>query len=557
MFLAGFRSKQVLNALLRNLNTVSGAGVKSIRVENLNSRVPSDRQSDQAALRRAVIWIGLWTVLRAVYAAGFLLTPDEANYWQWGRHLAFGYHDQAPLIGWAIGFSTRIFGDNEFAVRLPTALAMGVASIHLMAFAYRWFGARTAWAVALLSQGMLLFNIGGVLSTPDGIQAAAWAGAAYHTARAFEDDSWWQWLLAGFWLGFGLLSKYTMVMFGVCGLGYGLTSPMHRHRLKSLKPYAALALACLMFAPVLWWNAAHGWNSARHVAGLGGAGQATALRLHFVADFMGSQIVLLSPVMFAAVLWAWALACRSRREPRLWPAVFCLWTSLPTVALFLLLSLHTRVYGNWPVAGYLTAGILVAVFFAPRRAAATASLPVPKPVFWAWLVGTAYAISVAVMTLVLLQTSAEALPIQPHRDLLAQELLGWDKLGAKAATMLRALPESNRAFLFAPRYQEASELAFYTPGRPATVSINRWNRPNVYDYWWQDKDLLGRNAIGVSVSPVEQLNHWQEVFQTVDPPEALPIDRGRNTAAAVKMYYLYRCYGFHGGLRHIEPHPLN
>jgi undecaprenyl-diphosphatase len=502
-------------------------------------------ENDRAAWRLALLWIGLWTVLRLVYGTLFLLTPDETNYWQWGRHLAFGYHDQAPLIGWAIGLSTRLFGDTEFAVRLPTGLAMAVASIYLVAFARRWFGARTAWAVALSSQGLLLFNVGGVLSTADGIQAAAWAGAAYHTARAFEEDSWTQWLGAGFWLGFGLLSKFTMVVFAASALGYGLFCATHRHRLRSVKPYVGIALALAMFSPVLWWNAAHGWNSARHVAGLGGAGQTALLQLKFLGDFVGSQIALLSPVVFVGMLWAWVLAFRQPWQPQSWPVVFCLWTSVPMVALFFVLSLHTRVYGNWPAAGYLTAGILVAAFFAAR------------PVFWAWLVGTAYAVSVVLLSLVLLQTSPWAIPLNPRYDRLAKELLGWDKLGAKAAAMLATMPEPKNTFLFATRYQEASELAFYTPGRPATVSINRWHRPNVYDYWWQDKDLIGQDAIGVISAPEEHLGRLLEVFRKVDPPEALPVYRGRNTTEPVKTYYLYRCYGFKGGLRYVAPRPVN
>ena len=58
------------------------------------------------------------------------------------------------------------------------------------------------------------------------------------------------------------------------------------------------------------------------------------------------------------------------------------------------------------------------------------------------------------------------------------------------------MPAPERTFIFGLRYQTASEMAFYTPGKPHTVSINRWKRPNVYDYWWTDADLLGWDAVG-------------------------------------------------------------
>ena len=49
----------------------------------------------------SIMLIGGFTIARILYAQSFLLTPDETNYWQWSRHLAWGYHDQTPMIAWA------------------------------------------------------------------------------------------------------------------------------------------------------------------------------------------------------------------------------------------------------------------------------------------------------------------------------------------------------------------------------------------------------------------------------------------------------------------------
>ena len=113
-------------------------------------------------------------------------------------------------------------------------------------------------------------------------------------------------------------------------------------------------------------------------------------------------------------------------------------------------------------------------------------------------------------------------------------------------------------FIFGVKYQIASELAFYTPGHPMTVSINRWDRPNVYDYWWQDQDLLGSNAVGV-LQDENSRKRLLEVFNNVAPPEPLVIYRPnlwerfkpQKDIKPVKTYYIYRCYGFKGGLRWI------
>ncbi len=62
--------------------------------------------SEQRYLQIAWLWTIGFTVFRLVYSGTFLLIPDETNYWQWSRYLDWGYHDQAPLIGWAIRLST-------------------------------------------------------------------------------------------------------------------------------------------------------------------------------------------------------------------------------------------------------------------------------------------------------------------------------------------------------------------------------------------------------------------------------------------------------------------
>ncbi len=494
----------------------------------------SDVPNDRAMWRQVWLWIGVGTILRLIYGSLLPLTPDEANYWQWGRHLAWGYHDQSPLIGWAIGLSTRLLGNTEWAVRLPTVLAMTVTCGYVAAFARRWFGAIVAFHATVLSQGLLLINAGGILSTADGVQAAAWAATAYHTSRAVDEHSWRQWFAAGCWLGLGLLSKLTVILFPLSILGFLLTSPTHRAHLRSAKPYTAAAVGLLLFAPVVWWNATHGWNTVRHVAWLGGVGRPLALRWNFFGEFTAAQAGLLSPLVVVALIWAWGWAWHQRRQPLAWPVIYCWWLSLPLVLMFTALSFHKRTYHNWPAMGYLMMIPIVTVLF--RR----------RPCFWRWLVGSIYAYTVLALGVVLLQTSAWALPLPAKWDLPAKELLGWDVVGHRVATLRATLPDANRAFLFALRYQHASALAFYTPGQPDTVSINRWGRPNVYDYWWRDEDLLGRNAIGMMSGGQTNTPPFAILFERVDAPEILEIRRGNRP---IKTYSLFRCYGFKGGLR--------
>lgn len=496
--------------------------------------------SEQRYLKLAWLWIIGFTVFRLVYSGTFLLIPDETNYWQWSRYLDWGYHDQAPLIGWAIRLATWMLGQNEIAVRLPSVLSIAIASAYLTAIAGRWMGGRTAFSTAVLTQAILEFNVGGLLATPDGLQAAAWAAAAYHVARAYESDTWTQWLSAGIWFGLGMLSKFTMVLFLPGAFIYGLCSPVHRRRLAGIRPYLAVLAGSLMFFPVILWNARHHWNSVRHVAFIGGADEPFTLHLNFLGDFLASQAALLSPVVFILAVWAWVRVIRKDYPPRNWLYPYLFWTSFPMIAFFVLLTLHSRVYANWPGAGYLTMAVLTAAYFGGENP--------PYRRLWNWGLAIAYAMT----ALVVVHAARPILPVPLELDRASAEIAGWDVLGKAAGKLYDQMPDPHRAFIFGLDYQMASELAFYTPGQPRTVAINRWERPNVYDYWWKDEDLLGWDGIGVTYDP-QSHTRLDQVFTRVDPPVALPVYRKPSDAKPVKVFYLYRCYGFKGGLRWIPP----
>jgi hypothetical protein len=51
-----------------------------------------------------LLWLG-------VQSAG--LYPDEAQYWFWAQHPAFGYYSKPPLVAWLIALTTAAFGDGS------------------------------------------------------------------------------------------------------------------------------------------------------------------------------------------------------------------------------------------------------------------------------------------------------------------------------------------------------------------------------------------------------------------------------------------------------------
>jgi undecaprenyl-diphosphatase len=501
----------------------------------------------------AWLLIAVCTIGRILYAQSFPLTPDETNYWQWSRYLAWGYHDQAPMIAWSIRFFTNILGHTELAVRLPSIASLTIGSIFLVLIARHWFSAKIAWHTALLTQSVFIFNVGSLLATADGLQGAGWAAASYYVGRGFEDNRWRHWIAGGLWFGFGLLSKYTMVLFLPFVLVFGLLRC--RQRLLAFRPYIGCVAGLAMFIPVILWNAANDWNSVRHVAYLGGANEGLKLNFKFFAEYMGSQVGLLTPLVFAMVCASWGWVIRHWRHEKRWIYDYLFFTSMPMIAGFAFLSLHTRVYGNWPCAGYLTACVLTAALWSHYNDKTETPQRRGTRRIWRWTVGSSYFLT----TIVLVHVVFPILPIPAQMDRTAYEIRGWDDLGEKVAKVQQSMPNPKSTFIFGVRYQLASELAFYVPNNPLTVSINRWRRPNVYDYWWQDEDLLGQDAVGV-IRHNDSRERLLQVFNHVDPPEPFYVyahkDSGKSLESMrpIKTLYVYQCYGFKGGLRWKAPH---
>jgi 4-amino-4-deoxy-L-arabinose transferase-like glycosyltransferase len=128
-------------------------------------------------LRQRLPLIGLLAFSAAIYLSACfqpaLLDDADATHAQAAKEMlqrhdwvtlhvnGVRYLEKAPLLYWLVAISYRLFGINQFAVRVPTALA--VVLLAWMMYAYgRWaYSARAGWYAAAISTscvGMFLFT---------------------------------------------------------------------------------------------------------------------------------------------------------------------------------------------------------------------------------------------------------------------------------------------------------------------------------------------------------------------------------------------------------------
>ncbi len=456
--------------------------------------------------------------LHVALAGAVPLSPQEAYYWQYARHPALSYFDHPPLAAWTIRLATWCFGDGERAVRLAAAVHAAAFGWFFFLAGRRLFDARVALWAMLGVLATPLFALGQTVITPDAPLLAGWAAALYFTVRALDEERG-AWLLAaGAAVGCAALGKYTGALLAPQILLVLLLDARGRALLRTPWPYLAVLVAAAVFTPVLAWNARHGWVSFAFQFGWRGAtaGQATLRR---AAGFLGSQAAALTPLLFAALWTAVAIAVRRWRQA---PFRVCAIFSAPLLALLVAASPRMWVKGNWAAPAYPSAFLAAAALYA--RAA--------RP--WRRFGHVALGLAAAVTLYLHLAAALPALPFPARQDVTA----GWKELAARVAEEQRRIP--GPTFAIGCFYKVASTLAYYLPGRPETFSSNAMGEEGLgYDFWLSPRTIVGRDGIVVL-----DRRDWKWCLQReryCRPLGPLPPLTVRRGDGVVTTFELWRC----------------
>ncbi len=162
------------------------AGGASVTLENLreNKRMTVEKMSSPAGVKPGTVsylrFFGLAFIILylLLYLAPLntrpLITPDETRYaeipremlanhdWATLHQVGLPYYEKPPLGYWLTAASQRLFGQNNFAVRLPSALAAGLTALALFLLVRRVRGDSTPAliAAAIYLSCLQVFGVG-------------------------------------------------------------------------------------------------------------------------------------------------------------------------------------------------------------------------------------------------------------------------------------------------------------------------------------------------------------------------------------------------------------
>jgi 4-amino-4-deoxy-L-arabinose transferase-like glycosyltransferase len=467
----------------------------------------------------AVAALAALTLVRLVVAATLPLSPDEAYYWVWSRALAAGYLDHPPMVAFWARAGMLLAGDGVLGIRLLAPLAAALGSWLLWQAGERLLPGRGAGLVAAaLLNATLLLGAGAVTMTPDTPLLFFWVCTMWALARlrirGSESGPGVWWLAVGLFAGLALDSKYTAA-FLVLGIGLWLLLA-ERRWLARPWPWLGLLVGLLVVAPVLMWNAAHGWAS---FAKQGGRIEEwrPARAAQFLGELVAGQLGLATPLVLLLCAAGLVVGCRRawRQRESGWMLLVAL--SLPAVAVFVEHAFADRVQGNWPAIVYPAAVIAAAGLEAPR---------------WRRLYCPAVLLGLAMTALVYLQATLALLPVPIRFDPSALQLAGWPELAAQVEAARR---RDGASFVATDQYGVASELAYWLPAEvPVVGTEQRWR---VFDL--PAAALDGRVGILVRSARREALSGagaWAAL-------DLLGVVARQRDGQAVEMYRLYRVVG--------------
>jgi len=485
-------------------------------------------------------------VLHIIFNNRYGYFRDEFDYIICGRHLAWGYVDQPPLVPVLSRIFLVIFGDSLRAVRLMPTLAMS-ATIILSGMIARQLGGRR-FAVVLTALAVLISPIylsNGSLLTSNSLEPLLWMGCVYFAILAVKRDAPRCWLWFGVVAGIGLQEKYSIAVLGF-GIVIGLLLTEQRRVFWNKWIWIGGAAAFLIFLPNLLWNIAHDWPFVQLMRNIKASGRDVVLSPW---QYFTQQILIGHPLN--ALLWIAGIVgflfCTCFRSYR-----FLGWTYFVAFTVFVVLKGKGYYLGPiYPV--YLAAG---AVLFDQgiERIRQGWLKPVVVIVFLAagaWLAPVVVPILPVDQFITYMNKLPFKIPRNEHshaRAALPQhyaDQFGWDEIvqGTLAAWNKIPLEERKDCSIFAQDYGQAGAIDFLGPkyGLPPALSGHQ-------TWWlWGPRGYSGNCVIVLDDTEEVLKTHFERVEFMGRTPE--------NPYALEQQLTVFLCHGFkHGTWADVWPH---
>ncbi len=304
--------------------------------------------AEQSARNRFLVLFFAVLAVKVLVASRLPLFVDETFYWLEGQHLAPAYSDLPGLTAWLARLGVTMGGNSELGLRLPSLLLASAVPWMVVRITAREYGPLQGWQAGCFALLLPLAGTLGLLALPDASMALATVLCIDAGARLLRRVSAGASLELALGLTIGALSHYRFIAVIGVGMLALLLLADGRRALRDPRVWTAIAIGAAAWAPLVAWN-------------LGNADAGLRFQLvdrhpwAFHADgilFVAIQALIVTPVLFVALLVAGARGCRGALPASRY---FALLGGLLVLGFFALgfFADTERVSFHWPLPGYL------------------------------------------------------------------------------------------------------------------------------------------------------------------------------------------------------------
>jgi hypothetical protein len=402
---------------------------------------------------------------------------DELYYLASGRHPALGYVDFPPLVPLLARIETDLLGVSPWTLRLLPSLLGGFLVALSGLYVRRLGGSLRLQGIALLSAIAAPFLLGTnwVFQTVTFDQVTWMVSLYWFLCLVIERRPRW-WIFLGVTLGIGLEVKYT-----IAGLIAGiviavlLSSPL-RMQLRTKYPWIGVAIALVIWAPNLAWQAVNGFPTLIYLGNhsAGGGGPVTYLIQFGVYG------------AFLIPLWLGGMISLFRNQS-LRPIGIA--SAVPLV-LFLFVGKSYYAAGTIPIA--LAQGLMaISRIERPRlRSRLQVAVVVASVLEFA----TFFFLVVPVTP----PDRIHSTRLDTINEVFADSV-GWDDIAKQVTTIYDGLPASERssAVIISAYYGVPGALDVYDSPSTRPLAIS----PQLSDWYWLPHNLTATYAVMVDYQP--------------------------------------------------------
>ncbi|WP_298282504.1 glycosyltransferase family 39 protein [Acidocella sp.] len=477
---------------------------------------------------KATLWlIALATLLRLVFAGYTGLGIDE-SYMVAAAHTFDASYFDHPLASWWLELTARALTGSAapLVVRLPFVIMAALTSWLLFVITARLYDERAGfWAVVAYSVSPVFSMASGCWVLPDGPVDLALTAFMLAVLRApgliGGKPRPMFWLAAGLFAGLAMLSKYNAALV-IAGVGLGLLlTPQLRGEFRRPQLWLGVLLSLVLAAPVLWWNANHGWVSLHYQ---GGRVAGLHLRPYMPLYVWAGEALFVLPWLWLPMIWAQIRALRA--GPAQAAPWLLAWAGLIPVLLFAAISIwsSTHILFHWAAPGEL-------MLFPLLGAWARGISPGLRA-------GVASASGALLAGAMLFITAEVQFAFLPHLDMLSKpgkspllQIIDWTSIGAQIPPGIDAIA--------AQRWYDAGKVGYALALDHIDIPVTVFaGGPHQFAFSAPPASFIGKNVLVLSMpwSMEQTASFCASSFQSFTPGPVLTVTFHNSVLLAIPTY---------------------